>query len=39
MTGVGDEAKIRWDYDFPLPLEIEATAGKNWFDQHDIVLT
>ena len=32
MTGVLDEAEERWDYKFPLPLEIEIEAGKTWLN-------
>ena len=30
MTGVLEEAEERWDYKFPVPLEIEIETGQSW---------
>lgn len=38
MMGVVDEAKIRWNYDFVLPLDIEISKGRNWMDLQEIPL-
>jgi len=39
MTKVGDESKERFGYALEVPLNIEISAGNNWLEQSDLVLT
>lgn len=39
MKGVADEAKVRWKYDFSLPLDIEGSIGPNWMEMDEMPLT
>jgi hypothetical protein len=39
MTKVGDESKERFGYALEVPLNIEISAGNNWLEQDELVLT
>ena len=36
MAGVVDEAKMRWDYDFVLPLNVEVQKARNWMELEEV---
>lgn len=39
LSGVQEEMKERFDYDFVLPLDVEMEIGKNWMEMDEIELT
>lgn len=39
LSGVQEEMKERFDYDFVLPLDVEMEIGENWMEMDEIELT
>ena len=39
MLGIGEEMKQRFDYTPVVPFDIEISAGNNWLNQEELVLT
>ena len=39
MLGIGDEMQTRFGYTPIVPFDIEISAGNNWLEQVELVLT